>query len=98
MNTPGVLGFMNLGAGELIVVLIIGVLLFGRRLPEMGRYLGKGLVEFKKGLHGLEDDLGVEDRPSLTAPPESIRAPQPLGASRPGAGGSAAVSAQEKSR
>jgi len=39
------------------VILVIGLLLFGRRLPEMGRSLGKGIVEFKKGLAGIEDDI-----------------------------------------
>jgi sec-independent protein translocase protein TatA len=48
--------FMNLGAQEMIVLLIIGVLLFGRKLPEVGRYLGKSIVEFKKGIKGLEDE------------------------------------------
>ena len=47
----------NLGAQEIILLLIIGVLLFGRRLPEVGRYLGKGIVEFKKGIRGLEDEI-----------------------------------------
>ena len=41
-----------------IMILAVGVLLFGRRLPEVGRYLGKGIVEFKKGIKGLEDDVG----------------------------------------
>ena len=47
------------GWGELLIVAFIGLLLFGRRLPEVGRSLGKGIVEFKKGLRGIEDD--VED-------------------------------------
>jgi sec-independent protein translocase protein TatA len=47
----------GLGAQEMIIILIIGVLLFGRRLPEVGRYLGKGIVEFKKGLKGIEDEV-----------------------------------------
>ena len=47
----------NLGAQEMIILLIIGVLLFGRKLPEVGRYLGKGIVEFKKGIKGLEDEF-----------------------------------------
>jgi sec-independent protein translocase protein TatA len=50
-------GLFNLGAQEMIVLLVIGVLLFGRKLPEVGRYLGKGIVEFKKGMKGLEDEI-----------------------------------------
>jgi len=51
--------FLNLGPTEMIVLLIIGVLLFGRKLPEVGRYLGKGIIEFKKGIKGLEDEIDV---------------------------------------
>ncbi len=50
-------GFIGLGAQEMIIILVIGVLLFGKRLPEVGRYLGKGIIEFKKGIKGLEDDV-----------------------------------------
>lgn len=46
----------NLQGPELLVILVIGVLLFGKRLPEIGRSLGKGIVEFKKGLRGVEED------------------------------------------
>lgn len=49
--------FGNLNPVELMVVGVVAVLLFGRRLPEVGRSLGKGIVEFKKGLRGLEDDF-----------------------------------------
>ena len=42
---------------HLFLLLIIGILFFGKRLPEMGRSLGKGIVEFKKGLRGLEDEI-----------------------------------------
>jgi sec-independent protein translocase protein TatA len=45
----------GLGPLELLIVGIIAVLLFGNRLPEVGRSLGKGLVEFKKGVQGIED-------------------------------------------
>ena len=48
--------FPNLGPGEMLMVMLVAVLLFGKRLPEVGRSLGKGIVEFKKGLHGLDDD------------------------------------------
>ena len=40
-----------------IIFGIIGILLFGKRLPEMGRYLGKTIIEFKKGMKGLEDEV-----------------------------------------
>lgn len=55
MNT--LFAFFNLGTTELIIIMVVGVILFGRRLPEVGRYLGKGIVEFKKGIRGIEDDI-----------------------------------------
>jgi sec-independent protein translocase protein TatA len=39
------------------VILIIGLLLFGKKLPEVGRSIGKGIVEFKKGLAGIEEEV-----------------------------------------
>jgi len=39
-----------------------GLLIFGKRLPEVGRSLGKGIVEFKKGLKGVEDDISQVER------------------------------------
>jgi sec-independent protein translocase protein TatA len=47
----------NLNTWELLVILAIGLLIFGRRLPEVGRSLSKGIIEFKKGLKGVEDDV-----------------------------------------
>lgn len=47
----------SLGPMEMMVVMIVAVLLFGKRLPEVGRSLGKGIIEFKKGIRGIEDDL-----------------------------------------
>lgn len=44
----------GLGIPEMLVVAGIGLLLFGSRLPEIARSLGKGITEFKKGL--LQDD------------------------------------------
>jgi len=47
----------GIGPPEMIIVGIIALLLFGKRLPEVARSLGKGIVEFKKGMNGIEDDL-----------------------------------------
>jgi len=46
-----------IGWQELLVIAVIAVLIFGRRLPEVGRSLGQGLVEFKKGLKDVKEDL-----------------------------------------
>lgn len=51
---------------HMIIVGIIGLLLFGKRLPEIGKSLGKSVVEFKKGLSGVEDDVNVNKQ--LNAP------------------------------
>lgn len=53
--------------GELLVIAAIGLLLFGKRLPEVGRSLGKGIVEFKKGLKGIDEEVeAATNRPSNT--------------------------------
>lgn len=50
------LGIGPLGLPEMIILAILGVLIFGKRLPEVGKSLGKGIVEFKKGLAGIDDE------------------------------------------
>jgi sec-independent protein translocase protein TatA len=45
------------GPFEMIVFGVIALLLFGKRLPEVARGLGKGIVEFKKGLRGIEEEV-----------------------------------------
>ena len=54
-----ILAFWTPGPVELIVILVIAVLLFGRRLPEIARGLGKSLTEFKKGVKEAQNE--VED-------------------------------------
>ncbi len=56
MVTP--LAFISMpGPMEMVFILGIGVLLFGKRLPEVGRSLGKGIMEFKKGIQGIEAEF-----------------------------------------
>jgi sec-independent protein translocase protein TatA len=45
------------GGMELIIIGIIMVLLFGKQVPKVARSLGSSLIEFKRGLRGLEDDV-----------------------------------------
>jgi sec-independent protein translocase protein TatA len=48
------------GGWEWIILLVLGLLIFGRRLPEVGRSLGRGIVEFKKGIKGIEEEVEAE--------------------------------------
>ena len=50
------------GGWEWLIILIVALLIFGKRLPEVMKSLGKGIVEFKKGIKGVEDE--VEDASS----------------------------------
>ena len=51
------------GGWEWIIIGVIGLLIFGRRLPEVGRSIGQGIVEFKKGLKGIEDEIEQASEP-----------------------------------
>jgi sec-independent protein translocase protein TatA len=47
----------GLGPMELMIVGVIAVLLFGSRLPEVGRSLGRGMMEFKKGMRDIQNQM-----------------------------------------
>ena len=51
----------DLGIQELIVIFIVALLVFGpKRLPELGRTLGKGMAELRKALHGVKEQMDAE--------------------------------------
>lgn len=68
MSLP--LAIFDLGPANMLMVSILAVLLFGERLPEVGRKFGKKFVEFKKGLQAIEGEFQAISR-SITAPSSS---------------------------
>jgi len=57
----------NIGMGELLVILIIVLLLFGgKKIPEMMRGLGKGVSEFKKGMREGDEPVNNEKKDTTT--------------------------------
>ena len=91
----------NIGPAEMIVILIIALIVFGpKRLPEIGRTVGKGLREFRKASQDLKDEftgtLDDEDEApsappaaspasSQSAPAEPARSEAEVGPSQDGA-------------
>lgn len=58
----------GLGTWDLVIVAVVVLLLFGNRLPSVMRSLGRGVVEFKKGVRGIEDDIETGNNENKTTP------------------------------
>ena len=74
-STCQILAWMP-GPWELLVIALFGLLIFGKRLPEVGKSLGKSIVEFKKGLKGIEDDMEDatnRDQKDMLPPPAETK-------------------------
>ena len=60
----------GIGIWEILILLLVVLLVFGpKRLPEMGRSLGKGMREFKDSISGKDDDEAVHHRLAQELPP-----------------------------
>ena len=79
-----IFAMFGLGTQEIMLLLVLGVLLFGRNLPQLGRSLGKTVTEFKKGVKGFEEDTEPTGGSSPRAiEPEPVRPPQRVTSSAP---------------
>jgi sec-independent protein translocase protein TatA len=72
----------SIGMPEMLVILVIALIIFGpRKLPELGKSLGKSLAEFKRASNDLrntlEEEIKVEEQQNVkrTAPPAIPAAP-----------------------
>ena len=55
-------GFLNLGTGEIVIIVFVVLLLFGgRKIPELMKGLGKGVRSFKQGMNDICDEINSTD-------------------------------------
>ncbi len=75
MNMLALLAFSPFDPMHMLVIGVVALLLFGKRLPEVGRSLGRGISEFKKGLKDVQEELSKEEPhvppPKLHPPSET---------------------------
>lgn len=61
------------GPMELVLLMLVGLLFFGKRLPEVGRSIGQTVVQFKKGLNEVHEDVNRQTpTPATPAAPIAL--------------------------
>jgi len=65
--------FGSIGMPELLVIFLIALIVIGpKRLPEIGRAIGKGIAEFKKATEEIKESIEVEDEDIINPEPEEM--------------------------
>ena len=60
----------NIGPQEMFILFLIIILLFGaKRIPEIGKSIGRGIQEFKKGMREVETEINATDKTETPKPP-----------------------------
>lgn len=62
----------QIGPLQWVIIGIFALLIFGKRLPQVGKSLGQGIVEFKKGLQGLNDEIESATKDVKDAEPRKL--------------------------
>jgi sec-independent protein translocase protein TatA len=75
----------NIGPGELILILVIVLVIFGPgKLPDIGSAIGRGVREFRKASNDLEDSIrGETKKPAAAPPPPAAPPPAPSDSAEP---------------
>lgn len=79
MTLNSILLLFNLGTGEIVIIALVVLLLFGgRKIPELMKGLGKGVRGFKDGLNDIQDEINrpVNELDELNAKKEAERREQ----------------------
>jgi sec-independent protein translocase protein TatA len=71
----------GLGTQEMLLLLVLGVLFFGKRLPEVGRSVGKTIMEFRNNLNSVKDEFSstfrdIDFKPAVP-PPRRLKRIEP---------------------
>lgn len=78
MSVLSTILFLNLGGGEIFVILLVVLLFFGsKRIPELAKGLGKGMREFKDAMNGIENEVKNAANESTAKPPAPAAKEEP---------------------